>query len=386
MRKILIKLSSLVLVLSFAFAISGCIKEVTVTEGSRYSDEEILTTAEELLEAVSARDLDTIASLCATDGEPFSCSVLSDKESELFDVMMETFTYSIGDIEVDKKVENIIREDLFNGRAEVTVSYFIVDVDSIANSLEIGYEFEELIDAIENSEDRINKSISLSLIEVGNTWFVADTGALYKQLYSDAISDVVFSSPISSFELFMEYLSTGDIANAMGYTDGYEEYLVNQGLYDTMYQVVFEDVEYSIDSVSEYSEGFMINITYSSPDFAPTLETLMSDDSVVNPFYAASFAHMVNDYDSTSANEVFSNLLIAGCQNTEDVTRQAIIYAYQQDGEWEYITSMFGDALPLNSSNYRPTEDQIISALQYALDNGMISEDEIDEVVEMINW
>lgn len=47
---------------------------------------------------------------------------------------------------------------------------------------------------------------------------------------------------------------------------------------------------------------------------------------------------------------------------------------------------MFGDALPLNSSNYRPTEDQIISALQYALDNGMISEDEIDEVVEMINW
>ncbi|MBP6874204.1 MAG: hypothetical protein KBC52_06030 [Clostridia bacterium] len=184
----------------------------------------------------------------------------------------------------------------------------------------------------------------------------------------------------------MEYLSTGDIANAMGYTGGYEEYLVNQGLYDTMYQVVFEDVEYSIDSVSEYSEGFMINITYSSPDFAPTLETLMSDDSVVNPFYAASFAHMVNDYDSTSANEVFSNLLIAGCQNTEDVTRQAIIYAYQQDGEWEYITSMFGDALPLNSSNYRPTEDQIISALQYALDNGMISEDEIDEVVEMINW
>lgn len=377
MRKILIKLSSLVLVLSFAFAISGCIKEVTVTEGSRYSDEEILTTAEELLEAVSARDLDTIASLCATDGEPFSCSVLSDKESELFDVMMETFTYSIGDLEVDK----------YNGRAEVTVSYFIVDVDSIANSLENGYEFEELIDAIENSEDRINKSISLSLVEVvSNTWLVADTGALYKQLYSDAISDVVFSSPISSFELFMEYLSTGDIANAMGYTDGYEEYLVNQGLYDTMYQVVFEDVEYSIDSVSEYSEGFMINITYSSPDFAPTLETLMSDDSVVNPFYAASFAHMVNDYDSTSANEVFSNLLIAGCQNTEDVTRQAIIYAYQQDGEWEYITSMFGDALPLNSSNYRPTEDQIISALQYALDNGMISEDEIDEVVEMINW
>ena len=377
MRKILIKLSSLVLVLSFAFAISGCIKEVTVTEGSRYSGEEILTTAEELLEAVSARDLDTIASLCATDGEPFSCSVRSDKESELFDVMMETFTYSIGDLEVDK----------YNGRAEVTVSYFIVDVDSIANSLEIGYEFEELIDAIENSEDRINKSISLSLVEVvSNTWLVADTGALYKQLYSDAISDVVFSSPISSFELFMEYLSTGDIANAMGYTDGYEEYLVNQGLYDTMYQVVFEDVEYSIDSVSEYSEGFMINITYSSPDFAPTLETLMSDDSVVNPFYAASFAHMVNDYDSTSANEVFSNLLIAGCQNTEDVTRQAIIYAYQQDGEWEYITSMFGDALPLNSSNYRPTEDQIISALQYALDNGMISEDEIDEVVEMINW
>lgn len=377
MRKILIKLSSLVLVLSFAFAISGCIKEVTVTEGSRYSDEEILTTAEELLEAVSASDLDTIASLCATDGEPFSCSVLSDKEIELFDVMMETFTYSIGDLEVDQ----------YNGRAEVTVSYFIVDVDSIANSLEIGYEFEELIDAIENSEDRINKSISLSLVEVvSNTWLVADTGALYKQLYSDAISDVVFSSPISSFELFMEYLSTGDIANAMGYTDGYEEYLVNQGLYDTMYQVVFEDVEYSIDSVSEYSEGFMINITYSSPDFAPTLETLMSDDSVVNPFYAASFAHMVNDYDSTSANEVFSNLLIAGCQNTEDVTRQAIIYAYQQDGEWEYITSMFGDALPLNSSNYRPTEDQIISALQYALDNGMISEDEIDEVVEMINW
>lgn len=377
MRKILIKLSSLVLVLSFAFAISGCIKEVTVTEGSRYSDEEILTTAEELLEAVSARDLDTIASLCATDGEPFSSSVLSDKESELFDVMMETFTYSIGDLEVDQ----------YNGRAEVTVSYSIVDVDSIANSLEIGYEFEELIDAIENSEDRINKSISLSLVEVvSNTWLVADTGALYKQLYSDAISDVVFSSPISSFELFMEYLSTGDIANAMGYTDGYEEYLVNQGLYDTMYQVVFEDVEYSIDSVSEYSEGFMINITYSSPDFAPTLETLMSDDSVVNPFYAASFAHMVNDYDSTSANEVFSNLLIAGCQNTEDVTRQAIIYAYQQDGEWEYITSMFGDALPLNSSNYRPTEDQIISALQYALDNGMISEDEIDEVVEMINW
>lgn len=377
MRKILIKLSSLVLVLSFAFAISGCIKEVTVTEGSRYSGEEILTTAEELLEAVSARDLDTIASLCATDGEPFSCSVRSDKESELFDVMMETFTYSIGDLEVDQ----------YNGRAEVTVSYFIVDVDSIANSLEIGYEFEELIDAIENSEDRINKSISLSLVEVvSNTWLVADTGALYKQLYSDAISDVVFSSPISSFELFMEYLSTGDIANAMGYTDGYEEYLVNQGLYDTMYQVVFEDVEYSIDSVSEYSEGFMINITYSSPDFAPTLETLMSDDSVVNPFYAASFAHMVNDYDSTSANEVFSNLLIAGCQNTEDVTRQAIIYAYQQDGEWEYITSMFGDALPLNSSNYRPTEDQIISALQYALDNGMISEDEIDEVVEMINW
>lgn len=377
MRKILIKLSSLVLVLSFAFAISGCIKEVTVTEGSRYSDEEILTTAEELLEAVSARDLDTIASLCATDGEPFSCSVLSDKESALFDVMMKTFTYSIGDLEVDQ----------YNGRAEVTVSYFIVDVDSIANSLEIGYEFEELIDAIENSEDRINKSISLSLVEVvSNTWLVADTGALYKQLYLDAISDVVFSSPISSFELFMEYLSTGDIANAMGYTDGYEEYLVNQGLYDTMYQVVFEDVEYSIDSVSEYSEGFMINITYSSPDFAPTLETLMSDDSVVNPFYAASFAHMVNDYDSTSANEVFSNLLIAGCQNTEDVTRQAIIYAYQQDGEWEYITSMFGDALPLNSSNYRPTEDQIISALQYALDNGMISEDEIDEVVEMINW
>ena len=335
-----------------------------------------MPTAEELLEAVAARDLDTIASLCATDGEPFSSSVLSDKESELFDVMMETFTYSIGDLEVDQ----------YNGRAEVTVSYFIVDVDSIANSLEIGYEFEELIDAIENSEDRINKSISLSLVEDSNTWLVADTGALYKQLYSDAISDVVFSSPISSFELFMEYLSTGDIANAMGYTDGYEEYLVNQGLYDTMYQVVFEDVEYSIDSVSEYSEGFMINITYSSPDFAPTLETLMSDDSVVNPFYAASFAHMVNDYDSTSANEVFSNLLIAGCQNTEDVTRQAIIYAYQQDGEWEYITSMFGDALPLNSSNYRPTEDQIISALQYALDNGMISEDEIDEVVEMINW
>ena len=210
MRKILIKLSSLVLVLSFAFAISGCIKEVTVTEGSRYSDEEILTTAEELLEAVSARDLDTIASLCATDGEPFSSSVLSDKESELFDVMMETFTYSIGDLEVDQ----------YNGRAEVTVSYFIVDVDSIANSLEIGYEFEELIDAIENSEDRINKSISLSLVEDSNTWLVADTGALYKQLYSDAISDVVFSSPISSFELFMEYLSTGDIANAMGYTDG----------------------------------------------------------------------------------------------------------------------------------------------------------------------
>ncbi len=192
MRKILIKLSSLVLVLSFAFAISGCIKEVTVTEGSRYSevtvtegsrysDEEILTTAEELLEAVSARDLDTIASLCATDGEPFSCSPLSDKESVLFDVMMKTFTYSIGDLEVDQ----------YNGRAEVTVSYFIVDVDSIANSLEIGYEFEELIDAIENSEDRINKSISLSLVEVSNTWFVADTEALYKQLYSDAISDIV---------------------------------------------------------------------------------------------------------------------------------------------------------------------------------------------------
>ena len=192
MRKILIKLSSLVLVLSFAFAISGCIKEVTVTEGSRYSevtvtegsrysDEEILTTAEELLEAVSARDLDTIASLCATDGEPFSCSPLSDKESVLFDVMMKTFTYSIGDLEVDQ----------YNGRAEVTVSYFIVDVDSIANSLEIGYEFEELIDAIENSEDRINKSISLSLVEDSNTWLVADTGALYKQLYSDAISDIV---------------------------------------------------------------------------------------------------------------------------------------------------------------------------------------------------
>lgn len=181
MRKILIKLSSLVLVLSFAFAISGCIKEVTVTEGSRYSDEEILTTAEELLEAVSARDLDTIASLCATDGEPFSCSPLSDKESVLFDVMMKTFTYSIGDLEVDQ----------YNGRAEVTVSYFIVDVDSIANSLEIGYEFEELIDAIENSEDRINKSISLSLVEVSNTWFVADTEALYNQLYSDAISDIV---------------------------------------------------------------------------------------------------------------------------------------------------------------------------------------------------
>ncbi|MCQ2483007.1 MAG: hypothetical protein MJ153_05950, partial [Clostridia bacterium] len=403
------KTAALALSLSFIMGVSGCSGIPFLGNKANDAVKEAITS---YMDNITKAKIDKAAkSIAESDDDDedellFAARYDSISDSNVIDVIdafLSTTEYEITDVEADEKKEE--------GSAKLKIS--VADLDAVAEDLDEDADIDDLIDAISECEDKVDDKIKLSLILDDDEWLIESGSDVdVADFYFNALEDTELSIGGSDFtesaiiayvnDIFIDlrngdfekYMDEGaSIGDMFDFTDADSEEV--KDLVINFFKSYFanETHEVIVNSIDE--EGKTANVTVKTevPCANDLIAGLVHNHDVMVVVMANQLFNPDFDFDDLSGDMqilMFNGLVdaIPGA-GTEQLTADCTV-TVDENGEFKmgdgFSDCLFGEA---DESNVQYTDEEqqaiIMDALKYALDNGMISQEEYDSYVEIFS-
>lgn len=339
-------------------------------------------TAISYVEAIRDGKLSSSKKLVEDQEDFFQTAELTDEQTELIGAILSASEFEVEDIEVNKD----------EGSATVTVT--MPDVESIN---EEGYTFEEYVEAIADIEDTTDRDVDFDFVKDGDDWLIAADSTEDFYNFITGITDTCEygglseSAALEAVDTFIEYMRNGQIeeAYAMSLTDtDFDEFQEGMELYgDAMISVLgayYGNLDYTSEVISSDDDSMTVAVTGTAPDVESGIAAAFADTDSAAPVMAAVIGYMFFGIgtEQEAMNTVFGYIsqAISGAQTIPYSSTIDVV----ADEEGNLLVDPGDDFLfdtDFDLSDYMDSEALQNATFQYMVDQGMISESELQTIM-----
>lgn len=320
---------------------------------------------------------------------------LSDDQADVIEALISTTEYEVTDVEVD------------DDEAKCKLVLTVVDIESVIDDMDDGYDIDDLIDAIEDSDDTTEGKIKLSLVN-DDDWMLEsdeDIANFYFEMVEDiaggAASGVIdLTNADFSEESVLAYIdncfatwATGDFSE---FNDG-EAGEVFAGINSDSPEFVgflstyFSNVTHSavVNSIDVDNKTANVTINTTVPNAGELVGAVYQNHDLLVRMFAYSISGQDADFDN---NPELASMFIQSMTNAiptaskENLSTTTTV-AVDEDGNYgvgeNASECLFGSTENAAQPNMTDEETMalMMEAIEYAHDNNMITDAEYEQYV-----
>lgn len=350
------------------------------------SADEITEVADTYMDELSSNKYEKAAKSVKDEEDGFAALELDEDHQAVLDALVATTEYEISDAE-GKKGES--------GKCTITITTADMEacLENAASS-----SAEDVIAAIEDSEDTVDEDITLKFVSDDDEWVIKDASDIV-DYYADQVADLDFSSLTeeSAIEYMTEVFESADgdvdlaasLWSSTSMDESLDEYIEESGLpenYTALLSAMYDTISYEL-TAGEVTEDYIdINASYNMTDATIAMADAIDDEFIAEVYACSVFTSSDNiDAVRQSVQESFIDTAIEIFPSVTDTVEGSATYrvTMNDDGELQYEVLSISDMdvamddIDLSEIASDPME-YVEPALDFALENGLCTQEEYD--------
>lgn len=403
------KNSALLMSIIMVASITGCdLPFGGNSEGGKKSkaDKEVEEAVASYMDFVVAGKYDKAVKLVSEEGEISIATMfdyLSDDQTDALEAIIATTEYEVSDISVD------------DDEATCKVNITVVDVESVIDDLDDAWDIDDLIDAIKDSDDTTSKKIKISLVN-DDEWLLEsdeDIANYYYDLVEDigvgaGSTDIPVVAPVEAEGDFTEdaviaYIDNCFNAMASGNFEelldegetmddvfgGISENINDPAKFTTFVSTYFTQVTHTTTVNSIDAENKIANVTVNTqvPAAADLVLSVYNNHDFLVKMFAYAIVGKDFNEDPTLMAEFFDIMTASIATSNKESLSATTTVTMDENGKFdcgdEIKDCLFGDTSSASQPELSDEETMQIfaEAITYALENGLITEEEFEQLV-----